>query len=55
MKYSDVYNVGKLIKEYAMRNDEKLMDIDFVDMDLMSHLVSELFNGIIDEIKAKQD
>ena len=38
-----------------MRNDERLMDIDFVDMDLMSHLVSDLFEGIIDEIKAKKE
>ena len=38
-----------------MRNDERLMDIDFIDMDLMSHLVSDLFNGIIDEIRAKQE
>lgn len=38
-----------------MRNDERLMDIDFVDMDLMSHLVSDLFEGIIDEIRTKRE
>lgn len=38
-----------------MRNDERVMDIDFVDMDLMSHLVSDLFKGIIEEIRIKQE
>lgn len=37
-----------------MRNDERLMDIDLLDMDLMSHLVSDLFEGIIDEIRTKR-
>ena len=37
-----------------MRNDERLMGIDFIDMDMMSHLVSDLFNGIIDEIRTKK-
>ena len=35
-----------------MRNEE--MDIEF-DMDLMSHLVSDLFEGIIDEIRTKKE
>lgn len=35
-----------------MIKDERLMDIDF-DMELVSHLVVDLFDGIIDEIKNK--
>lgn len=38
-----------------MRNDKRLVDIELIDMDLMSYLVLDLFNGIIDEIKAKQE
>ncbi len=37
-----------------MRNDEKLSVIELGDTDLMSRLVSDLFEGIINEIKIKE-